>query len=373
MPPAPLPSLSARQPGAGHTLDSIQYLRAFAASAVVAYHASNTLLGHTGHLINLDYGTYGVDIFFVVSGFIMFYTTFGTAIRPGTFFVKRLIRIFPMYFILSTVLFAMVVVKPTFFSQESADVVAYCESIFFIPHWNPRLHDLQPILGPGWTLNYEMFFYLLFAASLFFRHKLNGIAVLPVIGALIIFGHVHPVENPAFITYTSPMMLEFCLGIVVAASFTVPTSSRLRWPVSLMLLCGTGAAYLYMFRADFYGTEAARPFFVGLPCAVLVAAFVAIERCGRLPRFAFLSSVGDASYSLYLVQVLVIGVGLRLWRHFGLIHSILSHALFIVCILAASIATALVIYRYVELKVGRSLTVALRQLEGRSIAAAASA
>jgi exopolysaccharide production protein ExoZ len=370
MPQQPSPSSPDRRPVAGLKLNSIQYLRAVAAAVVVLSHSANSLVGHTSHLINLEYGAYGVDIFFVVSGFIMYHTTFEMGIRPGTFFVKRLIRIFPLYFTLSTAMLAMVVLSPSSFHKESADVFAYCESVFFVPHWNPRSHDLEPIIGQGWTLNYEMFFYLLFAASLFVRHRLSGIAVLPMIGGLVTFGRLYPVEDPAFITYTSPLMLEFCLGIVVAASFMIPAKLSLRWPVVLMVLLGAGTAYLYAFQAHSYGSEAVRPLFVGLPCALLVAALVAIERCGRLPNFAFLALVGDASYSLYLVHGFVLGFGRRLWQHFIAIDSVLSHTLFITVMLAASVATAIPLYRHLELKVGRSLTAALRQIQARSSAAA---
>jgi exopolysaccharide production protein ExoZ len=359
------------RPATGLKLNSIQYLRAVAAAAVVVSHAANSLLGHTSHLINLDYGAYGVDIFFVVSGFVMYYTTFDTGIRPSTFIIKRLVRIFPLYFILSTAMIALVVLSPTSFNQESPDVFSYFESVFFIPHWNPRLHNLEPIIGQGWTLNYEVFFYLLFAASLFLRHRLNGIAVLPVIGALVIFGRLHPLENPLYITYTSALMLEFCLGIVVAASFITPEKPSLRWPVALMVLLGVATAYLYAFQTDSYGSEAARPLFVGLPCALFVASLVAIERCGRLPHVAFLALLGDASYSLYLVHGFVLGLARRLWRHFVAIDSLLSHALFITLILAASVATALLVYRHLELNVGRRVTAALRPLQARSSAAVA--
>lgn len=366
MPKELSPSLLDPRIGAGLKLNSIQYLRAIAAAAVVLYHSANSLLGHNAHLINLDYGTYGVDIFFVVSGFVMYYTTFGTAIRPSTFFVKRLIRIFPLYFTLSTAMFAMVVLSPTSFNRESPDVLAYCESVFFIPHWNPRIHDFQPIIGQGWTLNYEMFFYLLFAASLFLRHRLAGVAVLPVIGALVVLGRLQPVESPVFITYTSPLMLEFCLGIVIAACFIIPPKPTVLWPFALMVLLGAGIAYLYVFKADSYGSEAVRPMFVGLPCALFVELLVAIEYCGRLPNLALLGLLGDASYSLYLVHGFVISFALRLWHHFVTINSVLSHTIFIMLILAASIATALLVYRHLELKVGRKLTAAFRQLQPRS-------
>jgi exopolysaccharide production protein ExoZ len=357
-------------PGTGLKLYSIQYLRAVAAAAVVVSHAANSLLGHTSHLIDLDYGAYGVDIFFVVSGCIMYYTTFDTGMRPSTFLVKRLIRIFPLYFVLSTAMLFLVVLSPASFNQESPDIRAYLQSIFFIPHWNPRLHNFEPIIGQGWTLNYEMFFYLLFAASLFLRHRLSGLAVLPIICALVTLGRLYPAGNPVFLTYTSPLMLEFCLGIVVAASFITPASASLRWPIVLMVALGAAIAYLYAFHAQFHASEALRPLFVGLPCTLLVTMLVAIERRGRLPTIAFLALLGDASYSLYLVHGFVLGLGRRLWQRFVAIDSIGSHALFIALILTASVGTALLVYRYLELRIGRILTAAVRRFQAGKAAAA---
>jgi exopolysaccharide production protein ExoZ len=342
-------------PGRSAKLDSIQYLRAVAAAAVVVSHAANSLLGHTSHLIDLDYGAYGVDIFFVVSGFIMFYTTFETGMRPGAFLAKRLIRIFPLYFVLSTAMFILVTLSPASFNQESADFPSYLESVLFIPHWNPRLHNLEPIIGQGWTLNYEMFFYVLFALALFVRHRLAGIAALPAIGALVILGWLHPIQTPAFITYTSPLMLEFCIGIVVAATFVAPNRPNSRWPVVLLICLAASSACLYAFNPALHGSEAVRPFYVGMPCAILVTALVAIERGGLLPKFAFLALLGDASYSLYLAHGFVLGFGKRLWQQIVTVDSIAAHAAFIALILAASIVVAIPTYRILEVKLSRRL------------------
>ncbi len=346
-------------------LNSIQYLRAIAAAIVVLSHAANSLLGHTSHLINLDYGAYGVDIFFVVSGFVMYYTTAGTGIRPGKFFIRRLIRIFPLYFILSTLMFALVVLSPANFNKESPDFWAYCKSILFIPHWNPRFHDMQPIIGPGWTLNYEMFFYLLFAISLTLRNKISGILVILMISALVGFGHLHSMDNAAFITYTSPLMMEFCLGIVVASSFINTSNAWPLWPAALIVLLGAAIVYLFAFQPASYTDDALRPLFVGLPCAFTVASLVAIERCGWLPNIALLALVGDASYSLYLVHTFVLGFGRHFWPHFIATNSILSHTAFVTAILVTSVAAALVTYRYLELPVSRFLNDSLRHRQAR--------
>jgi exopolysaccharide production protein ExoZ len=351
-------------------LASIQYLRGFAAVAVVVSHAANSLLGHEGHLLDFDLGAYGVDVFFVLSGFIMFYTSFDLGMRPGNFLVKRLIRIVPLYWILSTAMFAMVVLLPRSFNRESPDLIAYLASILFIPHWNPRSHNLEPLIGQGWTLNYEMFFYVLFALTLFIRSRYSAFLVLPVIALLVALGHQHPVESPAYLTYTDPLMLEFCLGIVVAAAFKSGNAHSSRRPVVLFAMLAAITAYLYTFHADLHGLVSLRPMMIGIPCSLLVIAMVALERSGRLPKWSFLVLLGDASYSLYLVHGFILGFGQRLWHQLFTIHSALSHAAYIGFILAVSIAVSMPIYRYLEVWTGRKITMAVERLRAREGSAA---
>jgi exopolysaccharide production protein ExoZ len=343
----------------GPKLYSVQYLRALAASAVVVYHASKALAGHEEHVIDLGYGTYGVDVFFVVSGFIMFYTTIGSAITPLLFFLKRLIRIFPLYFILSTLLYAMVVARPAWFNKASPDFGAYLQSILFIPHWNPRLHDLQPILGPGWTLNYEMFFYVLFALALFFPFRLKALLAIPVITLLVAAGYLHAVHEPVYLTYTSPLMLEFCMGIVIACTYSVSPAVGRRWRWGLLLVSIPTLVYLFGFHAELRGEEPFRPLFIGIPCALLLAFMVSLDRHGRLPRIGWLAYLGDSSYSLYLVHALILGFALRVWRQLGWADSALSRTAFIVSVLIASIAAASVLYERVETPLGHRLNRAL--------------
>jgi exopolysaccharide production protein ExoZ len=353
-------------------LISIQYLRAFAAISVVVSHAANSLLGHAGHLLDLDLGAYGVDVFFVLSGFIMCYTTFDLGARPATFLVKRLIRIVPLYFILSTAMFVMVVLVPHSFNRESPDVLAYIESIFFIPHWNPRSHDLEPLIGQGWTLNYEMFFYGLFALSLYLPGRFSSFSVLPVIAALVCLGQLHPVETPSYLTYTDPLMLEFCLGIVIAAAFKSRDVPNLRRPLLLFLVLGLVAAYFYAFHADWHGLPALRPLMIGVPCSLLVLAAVALEQSRRLPKWSPLVLLGDASYSLYLVHGFIMGFGQRLWHRFFDLNSAYSHAAYVVFVLLVSIAVSVPIYRYAEVWTGRRLSALLQHVRARRSQAAIS-
>jgi exopolysaccharide production protein ExoZ len=363
---------SGRPAEAGMKLHSIQYLRAIAASGVVLYHGADSLLGHDAAVIPFDYGQYGVDIFFVVSGFIMFYTTWESAIAPADFFVRRLVRIVPLYFLLSTLMLVIVSVAPVSFNKESGDFAAYLESVLFIPHHNPRADNLEPIIGQGWTLNYEMFFYVLFAAALSFRVRFRGALVIPVLALLVLAGWLFPVSGAALLTYTNPLLLEFCFGIAVAASILGPSAgSGSRWPLALIALLAASILYLYAFHAGLAGSEPLRPFFVGLPSALTVAILVLIELKGRLPFWAPLFLIGEASYSLYLVHGFVMGVARRLWMRFFEIQGVASHALYMAATLAASLVIAVLTYRHIELQLTRRIGALLRVRPARGTAAPA--
>ena len=147
---------------------AIQVLRALAATAVVCAHFQmdlGRLLNARDALPDLTLGHAGVDLFFVISGFVMVYASepmFGRAGGSWQFMTRRLIRIVPVYWLASTLYLVMALAIPVFEkSYSTASVVA---SYLFIP-W-PRLDGImQPLVGQGWTLNYEMFFYAIFAMA----------------------------------------------------------------------------------------------------------------------------------------------------------------------------------------------------------------
>jgi exopolysaccharide production protein ExoZ len=110
-------------------LDSIQYLRAIAAIAVVFGHGSTSLFANGRALIPLaQIGAKGVDLFFVISGFLMFFTTDQKRVLPRKFFRRRLIRIVPLYFILSTFGFVMAIISPHSFQMLTARPIDYLRS-----------------------------------------------------------------------------------------------------------------------------------------------------------------------------------------------------------------------------------------------------
>ncbi len=135
---------------------SIQTLRALAALSVLFYHESST---------KFTVGAVGVDIFFVISGFIM--GTIGYRETPLDFMMKRIIRIVPLYWLVTAAV-CLVSLIPGVFHQFSCDLPSLLQSLFFIPYVNQAGH-IEPLMVPGWTLNYEMFFYAVFAVGLAIR------------------------------------------------------------------------------------------------------------------------------------------------------------------------------------------------------------
>ena len=207
-------------------LKLVQILRAIAASMVVFNHFNiaysncnrysfffNSGLGHLGEA--------GVDLFFVISGFIMFYTqcpnpetqkgSFSTAIQ---FLKKRILRIMPLYWFWTTVLLLLWATNIAFKEQHFNFKFITC-SYFLIPYFSSHA-GFRPLLEQGWSLAYEMYFYLIFAIVLIFRRCLSNTIYIAILFAIIYLISI-VLKNPAFSYLVAyPMNIEFIFGAIVA-------------------------------------------------------------------------------------------------------------------------------------------------------------
>lgn len=254
---------------------SIQYLRAIAAVCVIVAHASGILVYQAG-----------VDVFFVISGFIM-WTITKRPQTPSAFLMNRLVRIIPLYWI-STVLMAW---------HQHAPIVAVLKSMFFIPYFGAG-SQIWPVLVQGWTLNYEVFFYLLIAASLLLPRTARLAAIIGVIALLSATSLLLMPRGAALMTYTNTLLVEFCFGIIIAE---MRLSSLL--PSSLVGLALIGLASLLFGLPALDVLPGVDRFFVwGVPSACVVLGMLALENGGWILRSRYLLLVGDASYAIYLFQ-----------------------------------------------------------------------
>ena len=147
-------------------ISNIQILRAIAAILVVAFHtvlAAKSYNLPTEFFYKVDiWGAAGVDIFFIISGFIMVYIQINKKKKPLDFLKDRIERIVPLYWFLTLFIAALLIVFPQAFRELSLSANHLINSLFFINYFNG---DDHPLLYVGWTLEYEMLFYIVYYLS----------------------------------------------------------------------------------------------------------------------------------------------------------------------------------------------------------------
>ncbi|MEQ1931816.1 MAG: acyltransferase [Parvularculaceae bacterium] len=285
---------------------AIQYLRAAAALAVMAFHyiaAARKDAGlESAALVNL--GQFGVDIFFVVSGYIM-WTTVAAApsLRPGEFFLRRLIRIVPLYWA-ATLATALATTEGGFALGYRGDPGDLATSLLFIPAASPGDPAIiAPILAVGWTLNLEMFFYAAFAATLGRTRQLAILGVL--LGGLALAGVALTLSGagapPMIAAYTQSIVVEFFFGAALGA-WRLSRGSERGDPLggSLMIALGLAAAAAAALAAG--GLPYWRGFVWGPPAALIVLGALSLEGLARRHPQRLAVLLGDASYALYLTH-----------------------------------------------------------------------
>ncbi|MEA3492122.1 MAG: acyltransferase [Campylobacterota bacterium] len=290
------------------SLHNIQMLRAVAAIMVVMHHALPTYqaMGETLSTIDIvsKWGFAGVDIFFVISGFIMAYTTFNkerSLLNAKTFFKHRLFRIYlgywPFFFVMLAALF---MVNPQ--KLSSLDIVGS----FFLTN----VDMFQLVLPISWSLSYELYFYLLFLLTFFFSIKqlylFIPILTLFIVSIVVIVFLNHGSPQSFF---WSPFILEFFAGVLL---YMYRDSLMKYWIVPLGLLMII-FAYGYGISHDTKnGLYRVLTFGTGALFVVLVA--LILEEKHLYVAGRKMTLLGDASYTLYLSHLIII----QLFYHSGM-------------------------------------------------------
>lgn len=291
------------------TVHSIQHLRALAALGVVAAHLEIYLqrLGQTvawPHFLS-----YGVDLFFVISGFIMWVTTNGKPVTPGGFITKRLMRIVPLYWAVTAFALLVLLTNRNLMPAGSLDWGHVVASFMFIPAIHPVSGDLQPLVTAGWTLNYEMFFYALFAMALFLPERLRLGTVLAMLTLSVALGTMKPSPTSALAFYSDNILLEFGFGLIIGAAFT----GRSQMPATIGLFAIVLGVSGWVTGSEFFGLVEPRALIVGVPAALIVLGALILEQNAKAPKSRLLRLLGDASYSIYLTHGVVLSAFTRFW------------------------------------------------------------
>lgn len=343
--------------GKQERLDSIQILRALAALAVIWSHSSLELLRFTDVDLRSfssvsSMGRMGVDIFFVISGFVMVYVSSrhfqerGEAIR---FALRRIARVVPIYWFYTSLILLVAVFAPRLLREVELSWSYVAASYLFIPLRALADGGLHPLLGIGWTLNYEMYFYLLFAPFLIFARGRAVMALAGLFAVIVLLGRFLDPSADAFWFWSRPIILEFAAGALLALAYLN------RWRISLSVatvLIAAGIAWV-LYVAEYWnqGNLDDRLIATGIPSILIVAGFVMRRRPDRKKEHSHFSrgfiELGNASYSLYLVHMFVIRALTQLVPADAL--GVFYPVVYMTGVFALCIVAAIISYRLIEL------------------------
>jgi exopolysaccharide production protein ExoZ len=324
----------------------IQCLRAVAALLVVFYHLQlfeQKMPGAPVMPSQAIYGMSGVDLFFVISGFIVTTISLGKFGRPGyasRFLRLRFFRIYPTYWVYFFGLLAVYLAAPGMVNKTHGrpDLLL---SLLLLPQSG------TPLLFVSWTLVFELFFYAVFAVLLRWLRQSQLAYVLGAWAIAVVAGNLAlNIEQPVLALVCSPLILEFIMGCAVAL-FLAELGGKAGLVCLVLGGCGfiLGSACLDMFGVPFAWWS--RTIVYGPSAAMLVAGVIGIERGGA--RFSPpLVAIGDASYSLYLSHILVLGAVVQVWLRLSASPAPLNHVALLVVELLAAIVWALISFRCIE-------------------------
>ncbi len=335
--------------------ENIQALRGLAVTLVITCHlaAIEAMYSPTSALLPqfFNMGAYGVDIFFVISGFIMATITrgkFQNFNNALNFAFNRITRIYPLYWLYTLILFGLItfahkyaVVQIHTNQHEQFDLL---HSLLLIPQQG------APILAVGWTLLYEMYFYGIITLLLFLPERLF---VKSVLIWLILIYAVHYLigpTSPALVIATNPICLEFVAGCLIARlPYSLPIGyNRFILAAGFVLLIASFCFYAVQTPTTVTAieTHSFRIFLFGIPSMLIVYAAVGLEIYKvRLPKF--MAKLGDASYSIYLSHVIIYASIGKVWQKLAFAN-LTFHILMLCLMFAAVICYGFISYNYIE-------------------------
>lgn len=291
---------------------SLQILRALAAWAVVYHHYMQLYFGFAadtkiGYLFS-KYGNLGVDIFFVLSGFVMYCASKNSGKSPRAFMIDRIFRIVPIYWFYTLAIVICIYLLPKEFAYTNYNSKSILGSMLFLPHANPSGLGFFPLLTVGWTLNFEMFFYTALALCMAFTRK-HFLSLLCFI--LMLLPLIYP-KNEIYSSVASSFMLyEFLAGLALAVFIENRAGSRVPMVSPRgALFIGAAAVTLSTVILVLYGVFQAKLLVALSLVFFAIAAEHFIDR--RSAWIKFFARLGDESYSTYLAHILVIGITINI-------------------------------------------------------------
>ncbi|MDK7596307.1 acyltransferase [Serratia ureilytica] len=310
----------------------IQWLRAVAVTLVVCWHVM--VKAHVLNITTSDYfyiGNSGVDLFFVISGFIMAYTAQRNA-NGVEFILRRIIRILPLYWLISIFALLVYLYNPSMVNSNSPHTTLI-NSFTLIP-----IENYAMLVDVGWTLRYEFIFYLILSLS-FMSGKTMGLVIcsiimiiLPTIGLIVN-------SNEFYFTFiTNPLLIEFSLGII---AFYASSNSIIQKNHNAIIISGLTLLVLIELYAPFIN----RCFKYGVPMMLVLIGARNIKIHENIFS-KILCIVGNASYSIYLTHMFTIGLSILILK--STIYGSKYDIIFIPASIIASIVAGVACFYIIE-------------------------
>jgi peptidoglycan/LPS O-acetylase OafA/YrhL len=326
---------------------TLQAARAVAANLVVLSHLAVVDKKYLSDALPpwASYGIAGVDLFFVLSGFVMVAIA-GRSITAPLFLWRRAIRIYPTYWIVSGVVLAVSLLSPELVNASVKGPISIWRSFLLIPQ------NTLPLLAVGWTLIHEVYFYLVFALILFLRISVAA-ALVAWASVLLAAAHALPAElvaaSPFLRVLLSPLTAEFMMGAAIGELYRrniarFAPASGLMGLAAIVVAIGWLAPSMALASSADLDTWRVAVF--GVPCALIIYGLAGWELRATPEPAPLLVALGDASYATYLVHVLVVsalGRAIALALPHGAVASVL---LLSVGLAAANLAGATIFMRF---------------------------
>lgn len=343
-------------------IEGLQVLRAVAVFLVAWAHVQQDFT--SPRLLPIDLGIFGIDLFFVISGFILSIIVLKSRDQAGPhaawqFLKRRLIRIFPIYWVFA----ALTVLRVLHGHQRIG--VHYLPSVLLLPSpIYPRWWLLVPI---AWTLVFEMFFYYLLAAVQLVTVKHAVQAMIFILCGAVALGRFYSIRRPYLIVAANPILLEFAFGACIALIYR--STGKHRWygialmllgilsAISVKLFFNTGATSMQAILSD--QNVMHRAFTWGLAAALIVAGMIFWSPSSRQPAWRASVAVGDSSYSAYLASPLVLEFATRgMQAAVRKVHAPMSISTVLLCwlfIVGAVLGAGWISYQFIEWPMLRKL------------------
>jgi peptidoglycan/LPS O-acetylase OafA/YrhL len=342
-------------------LISVQGLRGLAVVVVILVHLHHTearFVGTPGWLGAWNaVGIAGVDIFLVVSGFVLTYLAidnFGDVRHVKSYVYARVTRLYPMYMLLTLLLVPVFLVAPTLFGSAEGHQINLWRSIFLVP--DVRL----PLISVAWTLHHELYFYIVLGVMLLFPQRHLPLMILAwavVTTVLVIWGQSVPrAEQGAFERiFFNPINYEFVLGMMAAWHFH---RGRRRGALAAAVLAVVwvvvGVTLWVHLTGKWWVSDFWRVWIYGVPATLLIWSIVTIELDNGPVFLRRLAWIGDGAYSIYLSHLLVVVIVGRVWQQLGF-QGAWQHPAFLVLSLGSALFVGYGLFLRVEAPILRWL------------------